>query len=347
MKTTRVLPDLRYLWVVAWAAFQLEAAEPTTSNGPAQVVGKVSEAELATIILTPRAEERLALRTVRVEERDMRRTRMFPGEIILPLVESMPGNSGLKSSVFWMKPPVTPDARVQLVKSQLDADGEVEKARIRLETTGVVLARSQQLLGDKAGSARAVDEAEADVKLAETDLRTAQAKRDFLGPSLLETARQGRLWVRVPVYAGDLPRIRTDLDATAVGLARKPGATQQAVKPIPAPPSANPEAATIDLFYQLKDDSAGFRLGERVGVNIILTDEERSSVIPWSAVVHDVNGGAWVYENIEPRKYARRRVQVKFVVDGVAALSNGPKPGTKIVSEGVAELFGTEFGVGK
>jgi hypothetical protein len=40
-------------------------------------------------------------------------------------------------------------------------------------------------------------------------------------------------------------------------------------------------------------------------------------------------------------------VFVDRVVGDMAALTSGPKPGAKVVSEGAAELFGTEFGGSK
>ena len=43
----------------------------------------------------------------------------------------------------------------------------------------------------------------------------------------------------------------------------------------------------------------------------------------------------------------RRPVEVRDVVDRVAVLARGPAPGTRIVTAGAAELFGTEFGPGK
>jgi hypothetical protein len=38
---------------------------------------------------------------------------------------------------------------------------------------------------------------------------------------------------------------------------------------------------------------------------------------------------------------------VRAVVGKDAVLESGPAPGAKVVTVGVAELFGTEFGVGK
>jgi multidrug efflux pump subunit AcrA (membrane-fusion protein) len=88
------------------------------------------------------------------------------------------------------------------------------------------------------------------------------------------------------------------------------------------------------------------RPGEKVGVSFG-TEQAKALIIPWSAVVHDINGGTWVYENTAPQTYSRRRVEVLYVRDGFAALGRGLNTGTNVVKTGAAELFGTEFGVGK
>jgi hypothetical protein len=69
--------------------------------------------------------------------------------------------------------------------------------------------------------------------------------------------------------------------------------------------------------------------------------------VPYAAVIHDVHGGEWVYENISPQHYVRRRVEVRRVTDSLAVLARGPAQGAKVVVSGAAELFGTEFGAGK
>jgi hypothetical protein len=66
--------------------------------------------------------------------------------------------------------------------------------------------------------------------------------------------------------------------------------------------------------------------------------------VPWSAVVYDINGGAWVYEALGGDAFARRRVEVADVVGDEAILGRGIAEGTEIVTVGVAELYSTEFG---
>jgi hypothetical protein len=69
-------------------------------------------------------------------------------------------------------------------------------------------------------------------------------------------------------------------------------------------------------------------------------------VIPYAAVLYDVNGAAWVYTVPEPLVYVRHPVTVDYVEGDRAVLSKGPPRGTEIVTVGVAELYGIEVGVG-
>ena len=68
-------------------------------------------------------------------------------------------------------------------------------------------------------------------------------------------------------------------------------------------------------------------------------------VVPWSAILQDIHGGSWLYVQTEPRVYERTRVSLQRVVGDIAVLERGPDVGTEVVSVGVAELAGAEFGV--
>ena len=69
--------------------------------------------------------------------------------------------------------------------------------------------------------------------------------------------------------------------------------------------------------------------------------------VPAAAILYDTNGGTWVYERTAEHKYTKRRVEVSRTVNGVAHLRRGPAPGAAVVTDGAAELWGTEFGTGK
>jgi len=332
-----------FLLVVS-AVPPLLAADSGRFPAPAKVTTPTKEASLASLTLTAEAEQRLGIVTVPVEQRPMPRSRLFGGEVMVPATRAS-GQAG--SSVFAIPTSPGPAELVRLAQAQIDADGQVEQAQVQLKAAKLALARAEQLLRDKAGSARVMEEAKAQQAVAEAGARTAQARRDLLGPPVLDAARQTTLWLRVPVYVGDLDRLNTTAEARAGGLAGAAGAPTISAKPVTAPPSANAAASSVDLFYEIENTNSLFRLGQRVGVSIPMRGELESLVVPWSAVLHDVHGGTWVYENTGSLAYTRRRVEVIQVRNGDAILGRGVKPGAKVVITGAAELFGTEFGVGK
>ena len=166
------------------------------------------------------------------------------------------------------------------------------------------------------------------------------------GAQLVEIANLSTVWIRVPVYVGELDGISASRSAMVHGINESATSAGRAARRVPGIPGANAAAATVDLYYEIANPQLRFKPGERVGVTFA-SDQEQSLVVPWSAVINDVNGGTWVYENIAPQTYTRRRVEVRFRRDNEAVLRRGIPAGAKIVKSGVAELFGTEFGVGK
>jgi|SRR6185503_2581017 len=337
-----------WLCVMAASGCSLIAADSGKFPAPAKVVTPAKEADLATLTLTPEAEKRLGIETAVVERRKLNRTRLLGGEVILPARQNGTGtNASSGQSVFPILPSLSPAELVRLAQSQIDADGQVDQAKVQLDAVKVALARAEQLVRDKAGTARAVDDTRAQVALAEAGLRTAQARRELLGPPVLDVSTPPMCWVRVPVYVGETAKLDSKAQARVGGLSGVTSTATRPATPVPAPPSANAAAATVDWFYEVSNEDGALRLGQRVGVTIPLRADEESLVVPWSAVVHDVHGGTWIYERSAPQAYTRRRVQVKQVVAELAALDGGVKPGASVVITGVAELFGTEFGAGK
>ena len=106
-------------------------------------------------------------------------------------------------------------------------------------------------------------------------------------------------------------------------------------------------ASTVDMYFELPNPDSAFRPGQKVGAHLMLKGDAESIAIPWSSVYHDIYGSQWVYEQTADRKFVRRRVEVLSVIDGWAAIARGPKVGTAVVTAGVAELVGTEFGFAK
>jgi hypothetical protein len=70
-------------------------------------------------------------------------------------------------------------------------------------------------------------------------------------------------------------------------------------------------------------------------------------VVPYAALLYDVNGEAWVYTVSKPLSFVRQRLVVDYVTGEFAVLSDGPQLGTSVVTKGAAELYGTELNAGK
>jgi RND family efflux transporter MFP subunit len=370
--------------------------------------------------LTPKATDRLGIRTAAVDRRPVQRRRAYGGELMVPAGGAIavtapisgtlaaptsgripsPGTRVAKGDEIlkWLpllspeREVLTPaervrlaEARASLATSQVEAKKQVDSARVQLEAAELALSRAEQLLKDKAGSQRAVDEARAQVSLARETLAGAEARHELLaktnleaeggklswqpltapvsgtlrridvtadqtvtaGTVLFEIIQHERLWVRVPVFVGQAPEIDPAGSALVRQFGQQSVGAGQAALPITAPPSADPNAATIDFFYELDNPQRDLQPGQKVSVTLPLRGAEESLVIPWSAVLHDVLGSAWVYEQTAPNTFVRRRVAVQYVDDSQAVLAAGPEPRTTVVVEGVAELFGTEFGIGK
>ncbi len=82
-------------------------------------------------------------------------------------------------------------------------------------------------------------------------------------------------------------------------------------------------------------------------MRLALRSRDRALVVPQSAVVYDVGGGTWVYEQRAPHVFARRRVELGGQSGSNAIVRRGLAEGLTIVAVGAAELYGTEFFVSK
>jgi cobalt-zinc-cadmium efflux system membrane fusion protein len=163
------------------------------------------------------------------------------------------------------------------------------------------------------------------------------------GSVLFEVANLDPIYVRVPVFVAEEETIAADRDAAIGGLTDAPGRPTRPARPVHTTPSANALATTVDLYYEAENHDGRLRPGQRVGVTLPLKGEAESLVVPYAAILYDHNGGGWVYESLGKHAYARRRVVVDHVIGHEAVLAMGPRPGTKVVTDGAAELFGTEF----
>jgi hypothetical protein len=335
--------------IVLWS-FSLVSAEAIAADIPAAaatapvqaaVHNPVKEADLTTVTLTPEAAKRLGITAGPIEKKPVPHERLYGGEVILPLAVGE-GSEAL----IDLAPPQTPAEFLKLAELQVTADGEVSQAKVKLEAAKLALDRASKLVASQTASERALEEARAAHELAKAADNQATSKRALLGRGLASSLDGRRWWVRTRILAADA----TTLDPQAAARVTRPGSATfiTAGRITSAPASANPLAATVDWYFEIDDPERQRRPGERVEVRIPLAGAgEPRLTLPWSAVLHDIHGGQWVYEMTGPTTFVRRRVQVARVVGSSAVLATGPPIGAKIVTDGAAELFGVEFGPGR
>lgn len=167
------------------------------------------------------------------------------------------------------------------------------------------------------------------------------------GAALAEVVELDQLWVKVPVFSGDASLQQRRGGVVISSLADNGGTSLRGV-PVQAPPTADAGASSVDLYYAIQGGGATLRPGQRVSVTFPdAGDGAKRLTVPAAAVVHDIYGGAWVYERVDSVTFTRRRVEVVRVDGARAVLARGPASGTVVVTSGAAELFGVEFGPGK
>lgn len=289
------------------------------------------ESELLRLTLTPDAQRRLAIRTVRVGSGSAGRTRETSGEVVAPATIAGGVPTGSLANLQ------------QIGAQQAVQDGEVDRTRAQARLARIALGRAQHLVQEEAGSVRARDEAAAALAAAEAAAKAAVAQRRLLGPSVATLGSQRTLWVRVPVFGTDVTQIARGASAAVRPLGGE-GAVRGA-RPVQAPPSANAVAGTVDLYYAIDNRDRRFRIGQRVAVALPLGGEEQGMAIPAAAILRDIHGGEWVYQKTAPDTFVRQRIEVASSDGNRAILSRGLAHGADIVTDGAAELFGTEFGV--
>lgn len=277
--------------------------------------------------------------------------------------------------VFRLTPVVSPqrDLRVTF-------EADVHSTKARLDTAAQQLERARQLLRDLAGSQRNVEAAEQEFGQAKAAYDAAVERRDRLkthpleadvdmviaapatgivrqvqagedqvvasGATLIEVADLSRVWLRVPVYAGDVESLAGQTSVRVRDVDGE-GPTRQAVR-VTAPPTADPLAVTTDLYFELANADGRLAPGQRLTVFLPSRKLRRKGIaVPTAAVLYDIHGGTWVYINSAPHEYRRQRIELLQSEGSSTLIARGLGVGTKVVSAGAAELFGTEFGAGK
>jgi membrane fusion protein, multidrug efflux system len=305
-----------------------DPSNPPASPSHAKIIAH--ETELLKLTLTPEAQQRLGIGLVRVGNGVTSAQRQVAGEIVVPPTSA----NGV---------PVNSLTNLQQIGSQqAAAEAELARASAQARLTRIALDRAEGLVREEAGSIRARDEAAAAMAAAQAALGAARQQRQLLGPAVASLGSQSTLWVRASVFGSDVGNVRRDDAATVRPLGE--GGAPRSARPVQAPPSANTIAGTVDLYYAVDNRDRAFQVGQRVSVDLPLSGQTEGLSVPSAAILRDIYGGEWVYQKTAANTFVRQRVEVASEGDGKATLARGLIPGAEVVTDGAAELFGTEFG---
>lgn len=173
-------------------------------------------------------------------------------------------------------------------------------------------------------------------------VRAAQVKTATSASS----ATPGTVRVRVALTQSDLQQVNRSQPARVLSLDDEDD-DKDALSARPDGVAEDGDADEVALQYVVNNANKRLAPGQRVYVELSLGSTVQRSVVPYSAVVYDVKGDAWVYTQSAPLNFVRHQVMVDYIDDDLAVLAKGPPAGTAVVTVGVAELFGSEFGIGK
>jgi RND family efflux transporter MFP subunit len=148
------------------------------------------------------------------------------------------------------------------------------------------------------------------------------------------------LWLRVPVFEGDLP----DVDPKAPVEVLTPGREA----PIPAKPSGVPQPTqsgrrTVDLIYEVANPDGTLRPGQAVSVQLPTGKKAEQLVVPRSAILWDGMGNAWVYVEHDQNLFKRQKIQVGQSLGDMIVVEQGLAKGQSVVTAGAETLYGEEF----
>ena len=85
---------------------------------------------------------------------------------------------------------------------------------------------------------------------------------------------------------------------------------------------------------------------KRVGLQTApIRQNGEGKIMPYGALIYDAEGNTYAYTAPEPLTFVRKEIEIDRVDGDSVVLSDGPPAGTKVVTVGAAEVYGTEFEV--
>lgn len=174
-----------------------------------------------------------------------------------------------------------------------------------------------------------------------------------VGGEVTDASNPDQVMVRVSFSAGDLASVNMSIPALVLLLDDDEedddmnGGWTAELDELPGLDDDEDNGIT-ELHYVINNADHNLVAGQRLLVELSLTgDVAAKLVVPVGALIYDLNGETWIYISPEPLQFLRYAVQVDYIEGDMVVLLEGPPAGTKVATVGVAELHGTDTGVGK
>lgn len=119
----------------------------------------------------------------------------------------------------------------------------------------------------------------------------------------------------------------------------------QGIEEVTAPvhePAKVEEVAGLDVKRVTFDQEAADQVELQTAV---VRETGRGTVIPYAALIYDNQGAAWVYTSTAPLTFQRARVVVDRIAGDNLWITEGPAPGTRVVTTGSTEVYGAELDI--
>ena len=263
--------------------------------------------------------------------------------------------------VVLLSASLAPTERAQLSTVRVDADAQVERARVQDQATELALNRAERLLAEEAVGRKVLDDAKAQRQTARAALQAALTQQAAIAESASQHHPFSRSTLSQTQLVSPLNGLIRDVRTSAHQLVSAGSPILEVVDdestwvrvsvPSGVLASLSPAAALVDDLSALRFDHAveaapaehapmtalpqqasvdryfvlppraRFAVGQTVAVWLSLREEEESPTIYASALLYDPSGGSWVYQLAAAHSFVRRRVEVVHIEEGIAFLS--------------------------
>lgn len=155
------------------------------------------------------------------------------------------------------------------------------------------------------------------------------------------------VWVRVPLSEGELNEVALGEPARVFALGSDATGAGLTAQPVDMPPNLGGQASAL-LYLVADGTELSLAPGQRVRIELPSSSSGTNRlVVPYASVIYGPSGDTWTYTNIGALAFVRHSITIDYIDEQLAVLLDGPPVGTEVVIVGAAELYGTEFGVGK